>query len=84
MAKKTTQSVKDRLAGYKKKLVRRSFFDELSADAQQFLVEIRELHRSNELDLKWSEVRDACCAEFPDDPWPTCCQTIARWIVKGQ
>ena len=83
MAKKASQSVKDRLLQYKKTARRRSFFDDLSDEAKSFLLEVRELHRSNELDLKWSELHEACRNEFPNDPWPLGVQTLSIWVQEA-
>ncbi len=83
MARKASQSVKDRLLQYKKAARKRSFFDALPADAQQFLLDIRELHQAGELDLAWTEVHDACKQEYPKARWPARSHTIASW-VKGE
>lgn len=83
MARKASQSIKDRLQQYKKTACKRSFFDALTPEAQQFLRDIRDLYQAGELDLAWVEVYEACKREYPKARWPLCCQTISTW-VKGE
>ena len=83
MARKASQSVKDRLQQYKKTACKRSFFDALPADAQEFLKEIQVLYHSGELDLAWTEVLNACKQEFPNARWPARSHSLAMWI-KGE
>ena len=80
MAKKTSQSIRDRLWKYKKTSHRRSFFDALTPEAQQFLRDIRELYQAEELDLSWVEVYSACKQEYPKARWPSSIQSMTRWI----
>jgi hypothetical protein len=83
MARKASQSIKDRLQQYKKTACRRSFFDALPAEAQQFLRDIRDLYQAGDLDLAWTEVHEACKKEFPKARWPARAQALSNW-VKGE
>lgn len=83
MARKASQSVKDRLAAYKTKPVRRSFFDDLSADAKQFMLEVKNLYRNGEMPLTWVDLRKACVTDFPNEQWPVKPQTVSMW-VRGE
>lgn len=80
MAKKTTQSVKDRLRQYRKTACRRSFFDGLPEDAKQFMLEVRALYEAGDLDLAWTELHAACKSEFPSARWPATPQSITQWV----
>jgi hypothetical protein len=82
MAKKS-QSVKDRLAAYRTKPARRSFFDALSADAKTFALEARDLFRAGELELGWKDLYRACTSEFPGEAWPTTADGLVHWFKKG-
>ena len=82
MAKKANQSLKDRLQRFRAPACRRSFFDRLSPDAQQFMLEVRLLYQKGEFPLNWKEFRQACVTDFPDDQWPVKPQTLGVWIQE--
>jgi hypothetical protein len=83
MAKKN-QSLKDRLQRYVRPPVDRSFFSGLSAEAQAFVRECRDLYFSGEMPLSCEELLDAFRAEYPDEHWPSHATTLTKWLKAQQ